>query len=343
MSYSNVLDDLKKLSHNHLPNRVPIFPIPAGGFCEKVAGVTYRQNRTDLKKMVHTSCIGAEKFDYDWAWVFPDDFVEWEPFGVETLDNENLPIAAIKYLPATFETLSSMVFPNFSQGRMPLHLETIRRVKNKLGNLTAVTGRIAAPFSTLALLFGVEPLMLGIYDNPKFFKEAMAKLSDFIISWGIAQRNAGADILWVGDCLAGSAFISSGVFAEFVIPYAEKVIRELKKTEVFLIYHACETSLAHIKLEAELSVDAVNIGDGIEIMEVKKQIKNNKCLTGNFNPIYLRDSTPDKICRETARMIENNKIEGGYIFSTSEGITNDTAEENVAAMMETARKYVAYS
>ena len=343
MSYPGIIEDLKKLSNNQMPSRVPIFPVYSGGFCEKIAGVTYRQNRIDLEKMVDTSCIASEKYDYDWAWVFPDDFVEWEPFGVGTIDKENLPVAAVKYLPANIDTLNSMVFPDFSQGRMPIHLEAIRRVKDKLGNSTAVAGRIAAPFSALALLFGVSPLMMGIYDNPKFFKETMTKLSDFIISWGIAQRNTGVDILWVGDCLAGSSFISPEAFAEFVMPYAEEVIGELKKTGVFLIYHACETSFAHIKLEAELSIDAVNIGDGIEIMEVKKQIKKKKCLMGNLNPIYLRDSTPDGICRETAQMIENNKTEGGYIFSTAEGVTDDTAEENVAAMMETAKKYAAYS
>ena len=306
----------------------------------KAAGVTYRQNRIDLEKMVLTSCFGPEKYGYDWALVFPDDLIEWEPFGLKVTDKEDLPAAVLKYLPATVETLKNIAFPSFTEGRMPLHLEAIRQVKEKLGDSTAVAGRIGAPFSTLGLLFGIEPLMFSLYDKPEFIKEGMTKFSDFIIKWGQAQREAGADVLWVGDCLAGSAFVSPEIFAEFALPFADNVIKELKKTGVFLIYHACETSLPHIKLEAQLSADAINLGTGIEIREVKEQIRQKKCLMGNLDPINLvRDSAPEQIRAATAQMMEKNKTDDGYIFSTSEGITDDTAEENVIAMMETAKKY----
>jgi len=343
MSYPGVPDDLKRCSRCEQPGRVLLFPLVLE-FNMRAAGMTYRQNRTDLEKIVRMNCETVERFGYDWALIFPDDYVEWEPFGLDMFDEEDLPVTPRKYLPATAETVNKMVFPDFTRdGRMPLHLEAIRRVKEKLGESTCVAGRVAPPFGSLALLFGVEPLMLGLYDNPGFLKEAMNRISDYIILWGRAQRDAGADALWVGDCLSASSFISPEIFTDFCTPYAEKVIGELKKTGLFLIYHACETSIPHIELEARLSADAVNLGEGIEILEVKKQLKQKKCLMGNLDPIrVLRDGTVEQIRTETSQMIEKNKAAGAYIFSTSEGITQDTPQENITAMMEAAKKCAVY-
>ena len=70
---------------------------------------------------------------------------------------------------------------------------------------------------------------------------------------------------------------------------------------------------------------------------------NKKCMMGNFDPLdILRDATPEVIRKETTSMIEKNKKGGGYIFCTSEGITQNTPVENMMAMMEAARQCAAY-
>ena len=251
MSYRGVLDDLQKCSAGQHPSRVPLFVL-GEEFNMRMAGMTYRQYRLDLDKSVRMICDTVEEFGYDWALVFPDDYVEWEPFGLEMLDEEDLPTAATKYLPATRQTVREMVFPDLHRdGRMPIHLETLHRVKDELGDSTCVAGRVAAPFSAVGLLFGVESLMLAPYDDPNFLEEAIAKALEFTVLWGKAQRDAGADVLWVGDCLAASVFISPEFYARYAAPAAKKAIRALKETDLFLIYHASEYSPAHIKLEAE--------------------------------------------------------------------------------------------
>ena len=304
MSYAEILDDLKKCSRCEVPTRVPLLPI-SHEFAMRCAGMTYRQDRTDMDKVVKMNCSGVEKFGYDWALVFPDDYIEWEPFGLEMLDEEDIPVIPRKYLSATDRTLTGMVFPDIhSAGRMPFHLEAIRRVKEKLGTSTCVASRVAAPFSSVGLLLGTDSLLFNVADNPEFVKEAMNKITDFIITWGLAERQAGADILWVGDCLASGQFISPDSYAEMSLPYTEKVVRELKKSGVFLIYHTSEKSIEHIKLQCELSVDAVNLGEGVEITEIKKMTGNKKCMMGNFDPLdILRDATPEVIRKETTSMV----------------------------------------
>ena len=343
MSYNEIIEDLQKCSRCEIPTRVPLLPI-SHEFAMRTAGMTYRQDRTELEKVVKMNCDGVEKFGYDWALIFPDDYIEWEPFGMEMLEEEDIPVIPRKYLPATQKTFNNMVFPDIHKdGRMPFHLEAIRRVREKLDTSKCVGSRVAAPFSSVGLLLGTDALLFNVADNPGFIKDAMDKITDFIIEWGLAQRKAGVDILWVGDCLASGQFISPDTYAEMALPYTEKVVRELKKSGVFLIYHTSERSIEHIKLQCQLSVDAVNLHESVDITEIKKMTGHKKCLMGNLNPIgLLRDGSLDEIRKETRKMIEKNKQGGGYIFCTAEGITESTPIENMMAMMEAAREAAPY-
>ena len=62
-----------------------------------------------------------------------------------------------------------------------------------------------------------------------------------------------------------------------------------------------------------------------------------KCLTGNFDPLLLRDGTPQEIAQSTEEMIRENLPGGDYIFNTGESIMGNTPQENVQAMMGSAR------
>ena len=43
--------------------------------------------------------------------------------------------------------------------------KTVRALKEKLGDAVCITGRIAAPFSSLALVYGMKPVLTGICEG----------------------------------------------------------------------------------------------------------------------------------------------------------------------------------
>jgi uroporphyrinogen decarboxylase len=343
MTGSTVFDNLKKCAALEKPSRIPLIPF-AVEFNMRYAGMTYRQARLDLDKTVRMTCDTVEEFHYDWAMVFPDDFVEWESFGCEVMDEEDIPTTARKHIPATREVLKAMTFPDFSVDRMPIHLESIRQVRKNIDDSVCVASRVAAPFTSLALLFGVEALMLSLIDDQDFVVAGMEKLTPYIVRWGKAQQEAGAEILWVGDVLAGSQFISPEHYEEFALPYARRIITELQECGIFLIYHAAEKSVPHLQLESGLGVNVLNIGENVDIPTIRPQLGGSCCLSGNINTLgTLRSGTPDEVREETARMIDSNKQAPGYIFCTSEGTPQDTPPENVAAMMDEAVKHAVWN
>ena len=337
--YSQIMEDVRKCVRLEEPTRVPYFPLGLE-FDVTHAGKPIRQCRRNPDVMIDVIANATADFDYDWAIVHPDDLGEYESMEIEVTDEENLPPAVRTYLPFTEETVDRMVFPEIGRdGRMPWHLAVISGLKQRLGGEVCVTGRIAAPFSACGLLFGVEPTLMGMIENPDLLTKAMRMLEDYNVRWAQAQIEAGADAIWLGDCLATSYFISPDNFRQHAAGPADTASKEIQRCGGIVFYHGGEISLPHLEIAAELSFDTINIGEHSDLAEIKDRIGGKICLMGNLDPIrVLREGTPDKVQEETSKTVLSGKVGGGYIFCTGEGVTHDTSEENVLAMMQAVRK-----
>jgi uroporphyrinogen decarboxylase len=300
--------------------------------------VTDREARLDVAKMVACQVQAVRVYDEDWAAIFPDDYIEFEPLGLRMRDDENHPTMPVAYLPFARETLLRFQIPDTQKEmRLPIHLEMLRRLKEQLGNRVLVMGRIAAPFSALGLIYGMEALMVGLISQPDLVKDNVKFFIDHQIAFGKAQLEAGADLLWLGDCCAGSAFCSPDHFSQFAFDAAAEVADSLRASGGLVVYHTAETSLPHLSRQVQLPVDAVNCGEGVRIAQTKERLDPKLCLMGNFDPILLRDGSPEQVAELTEKMIGENLSGGRYIFNTGEGVMCNSPPANVAAMLEAAR------
>ena len=337
MAYSGVNDDFRACCELRTPSRMPVFALGLE-FDMAWFGLSCGESRTDVDKSVQCIAASVEHFDYDWAMVFPDDYIEFEPLGLTMHDDPDHPAMVDEYLPMTSETLRVFSLPDPDRDmRLPLHLEMIQRVKAELGNTVCVGGRIAAPFSTLGLIYGIDTLLIAMLESPELVHDNCRFFVEHQIAFGRAQLDAGADFLWLGDCVADSNFISPAHFAEFAAGPAAQVASNLTADGGLIIYHTAETSLEHLQLQVQLPASAVNVGEGISIRELRTQLDTPKCLMGNFDPKLLRDGTPDEVADATRQMIAENLPDGGYVFDTGEGVMANSPKENVEAMMAAAK------
>ena len=333
MAYAGVLNDLRACIELRQPERMPAFALGLE-FDLVQAGLNNAEGRTDVDKVVRATLEAIRRFGYDWAVVFPDDYVEFEPLGLEMNDAANTPAIPNTYLPMDRETLRTFRLPDPQEDmRMPIHLEMIRQLKTKLGDTACVVGRIAAPFSTLALVYGIDAALTTMLIDPDLVRDNLRHFIQHQTAFGKAQLEAGADLFWLGDCVAASNFISPDQFSEFAFDAAAEVAEPLRAMGGYLLYHAGETSVTHLKLETQLPISAVNVGEGVSIAALKEELGARVCLAGNFDPILLRDGTPEQIAHVTGKMIRENAPGGGYIFCTGEGVMANTPAGNVVAMM----------
>lgn len=337
MAYNGVLKEFKACVELRRPSRMPVFALGLE-FNARMCGLSYGENRRNVDKTVRCEVEAVREYDYDWAIIFPDDYIEFEPLGLLMHDDEDHPTMPSEYLPMNRQTLRGLRIADMRNAmRCPIHLEMLRKTKEALGDTALVMGRIAAPFSAVGLVYGIEELMVNMLTEPDLVRDNVRFFIDHQIAFGKAQLEAGADLLWLGDCCASSKFMRAEHFSEFAFDGAARVAEALTGLGGLLIYHTNETAIPHLRAQVQLPVSAVNVGEGVSISKIKRELNPKKCLMGNLDPLILRDGTSDEVAGETERVIRQSMPGGGYIFNTGEGVMATTPSENVKAMMRVVR------
>ena len=339
MAYIGLMDDIKTIVKLGTPKRVPVFALSEEFDVKWYNRGTYEEIATDTNKLAECSIASAYEFDYDWVWLQVDDCIEFEVIGVGSRGSGNILRATCDYLPATESTLNSLKMPNPKKdGRMPILLDAISKIRKEFGDSTCVCGRTAAPFSSTSLLYGIQESMMLMFTDPDLFKKTCDFFVELQFIWGKAQLEAGAHALWVGDCNAMSNLISIKQYSEFAFDPCKELLQRYKEAGILTFLHASEEKIPYIEKQATLGTDALSVGPGIDIAKAKKATFGKVALIGNLDPLeVLERDTPQKVADEAERIMNIGKQDGGYIFNTGEMVPRDTPEENMRAMMRSAK------
>lgn len=343
MAYNGVIDDLKKCIKLQKPSRVPVFAL-SEEFDVRMAGEVYSDYNSNSKVMAKCQIDAIKKFGYDWAWLQVDDCIEFEVLGVGIKGDGNILPATCRYLSANFETLKHLKMPDPKKdGRMPVLLDAIKRIKDEFGDTVCVTGRTAAPFSSVTLLYGMTETLMLLYDNPELVKETVKFFTEMQTMWGCAQIEAGADALWFGDCNASGHLISVADYMEFAFEGVKKCVRAYDSVGGFSFYHASEHKPEHIKAQAGTGISAISVGPGVDMKTAKEAVGDKVCIMGNVDPIgILLQSNAEAVFTESKRIMEIGKQNGGYIFNSGEMIPRDVPEENIRAFIRAGKEFGKY-
>lgn len=343
MAYKGVLDDIRKCVNLEIPDRVPVFAC-SEEFDVRMAGAVYSDYNSDAKVMARCQIEAVKQFDYDWAWLQVDDCIEFEVLGVGTKGGGNILPATCGYLPATHVTLNGLKMPDpLKDGRMPVLLDAIKRVKDEFGDTVCVTGRTAAPFSSVTLLYGMTETLMMLFDKPALVKDTIRFFVELQAMWGLAQIEAGADAIWLGDCNASGHLISVDDYLEFASDAVKQCTDAYRSAGGLTFYHASEHRIGHMLAQAATGISALSVGPGADMAAVKREVGGKVCIMGNLDPIgVLLYGTPDDVRRESIRIMETGKQDGGFIFSSGEMVPRDVPEENMRAMIAAGREFGRY-
>lgn len=343
MAYKGVLKDIAKCINLQQPDRVPVFAL-SEEFDVRMSGIMYCDYNSNSKLLAESQIQAIKKYNYDWAWLQVDDCIEFEVLGVGVKGGGNILPATCNYLPFAYSTFHDLRMPDFKkEGRMPVLLDAIKRIKDELGDTVCVTGRCAAPLSSVTLLYGMMPTYIGFFDNPQLIKDTVKFFIEMQTLWGIEQIKAGADALWFGDCNASGHLIDVDTFMEYAFEGVKICAENYKAQGGWSFYHASEHSIPHLKAMAKTGVSAVSAGPGVDIGEVKKAIGDQVCIIGNVNPIEtLLEKKPDEVYEDAKKVMLKGKPGGGYLFNSGEMIPRDVPEENIIAMVKAGRDFGIY-
>ena len=144
-------------------------------------------------------------------------------------------------------------------------------------------------------------------------------------------------------------FQSPAIFRELALPIVKKVTALCKEAGMPTHIHSCGPETALIKMMAEETdltvIDPLEIppmGD-CNLKEIKRLYGDKLVLKGNLHTtnVMLRGSAQD--VKDAAMQAIDDAAHGGrFILSTGDQCGRDTPDENIFAMVETAKTYGRY-
>lgn len=345
MAYHGVIDDFRAIRELRKPKRIPCVACSEEFDVKWHGKYDYEEFCQDGNKIYEVLKSSVDEFGYDWAWVQIDDCFEFEPIGVKVKGEGNLLRATYGYLPVNQDTIRNLpVMDPLRDGRMPEKLKAIKLLKDHYRDSLLICGSCAAPFSAVGLMWSIQESMLLLLTNPQLLYEAMEYWLEFYKRYIKAQRDAGADAIWLGDCNAFGNMVPVQLYTEHIMPLTKKLVEYSEKELGIMIWlHNSETNLENIISHLVLGASFENIGPAADIKSISDSLKGKAAISGNLDPLeVLWKGNPDLIERETSRIINGCKNNPGYIFNTGEMNPRDVPEENMRSMMNTARRLSEY-
>lgn len=197
---------------------------------------------------------------------------------------------------------------------------------------------ICGPYMYLRALIGAEPLLYMFYDDPDLIHRCMQQ-------WYALNTRTSAvyqeyfsvdEILFDEDiCYNGGMFISPDMWREFIGPYYQQLLTDIKARQMDRERHVyvqlatdgdCRPA---IPLYREIGMDCISpleVASGCDVVEIGEK-NPGLVLYGGFDKRILA-AGKDAIDREIDRIMPVMRRRGGYIPTCDHGVPEEVTFEN---------------
>jgi len=255
------------------PDRIPVFPL-VRDWAIRQAGFTVSEVIQDVDKLVYTQFFCLKKFGYDTVRDLSAIHAESEAMGCTLEIKEDGSPAVIDSPVKDYdEDLPRLRILNpWTDGRLPIILEGIKRLKGMCAQKVPVIAYIQAPFRHASMLRGFDNFMRDLYKMPDKAKALLEITTLTQIYYGIACVHAGADIAHLSDPTSSGDAISPKVWEEFGLPYTKRVVKALKKMGVKITMHICGDTTDRLASLVLTGVDGLSLDHKVDLVYAKKVV-----------------------------------------------------------------------
>jgi uroporphyrinogen decarboxylase len=253
------------LRHEDIEN-VPWVPF-AGVHAGRLVGYDATEVLTEADKLVKALLEVNRLYKPNGQPVVFDLQIEAEILGCELVWAKDAPPSVKTHpLSETTQIPCLCTLPEKEDGRLPMVLEAMTRVKKEIGDTTALYGLICGPFTLASHLRG-NNIFMDMYDDDEYVKnllgyclEVAKKITDYYIE-------AGMDIIAVVDPLVSQ--VSPAHFEEFLSePFAE-IFKYIRSKNVFSSFFVCGDATKNIEVMCKTDPDSISIDENVDIIAAK--------------------------------------------------------------------------
>ncbi len=300
-------------------------------------GYRFADVHNDAKMMAESAMTSYELYGYECVVVPFDLCLEAEALGCVMnpyADTDELLYPTIKEKSKqTTEELRAVATPELAgKGRLPLVLEAVKIIREKLGDQVAIGSYVLGPFTLGGQIGELEPLLKSSFKKPGEMLEYLDALADVILIIGNELMRNGVDYITVREMGATTDVLSPRVFKKVIAPGLRKVASGLASPKIL---HICGSVMPIIKDMADLGFNAISIDSKTPMKDAREAVGPGTVILGNINPFAaLNEGSADECYNVVAQCVKDgvNAIHPGCdIWPTAK-------PENMEAMIRAAKE-----
>lgn len=328
-------ETLIRVMHHEETDQVPWVPF-AGVHAGHLLGYDATEILQDEEKLFQSLMEVNKLYRPSGQPVIFDLQVEAECLGCELRWAKDAPPSVSKHpLEGTDEltTPCYCTLPTKESGRIPMILRVMKRMKEAVGDTTALYGLICGPF-TLATHLRGNDIFMDMYDD----EDAVAEFLDYCnaVAKKMAEYyiEAGMDVIAVVDPLISQ--ISSDHFEQFMHKPFSELFAHIRSLGALSSFFVCGDATRNIEVMCKTGPDAVSIDENVDILAAKRITDQyNIAIGGNIplTTVMLHGNQQDnmKFVVELLDRIEDKK---NFILSPGCDMPYAVPVENVIGVAQ---------
>ena len=324
---------LSALRHEPTP-AVPWVPF-AGVHAGKLKGYTAREVLTDGDKLLESLLEVNRVYDPDGQPVLFDLQVEAEILGCELLWAEDAPPSVVTHpLAAVLDVPTRL--PAAADGRLPLILDVMRRMKAAVGDHTALYGLITGPFTLATHLRGAD-IFTDFFDHPDFVNALLAYTLQVAERMSDLYLEAGMDVIAVVDPVISQ--ISPRHFKKFFSAPFTTLFNHIRARGAYSSFFVCGDATKSIQVMCETGPDSISIDENVNLVAAKQITDAHNITIGGNIPLttaMLLGSQQDNM-KLTLELLDAIGDTRNFILSPGCDMPYDVPIENTIGVLQAVR------
>lgn len=291
----NMRQWLEELREAEKKRALPILFFPA----VQLMGISVRELISDSDRQAEGMKLIADRVEAAAAVSLMDLSVEAECFGASIVVSEDEVPTVKGSVVSAPEEAEALVVPPVGAGRTDIYIKAIEKAAALISNRPVFAGMIG-PYSLAGRLLDVTEIMLYCYDEPEMVETLLDKVTEFLIAYGKAYKEAGADGIMLAEPLAG--LLSPSLAEEFSAPYVKRIVETLQDEAFLVIYHNCgNCTIQMIDSILDTGAAAYHFGNAIDMTQMLPLIPGDTIVMGNIDPAGQISCFPCMIIRNCSR------------------------------------------
>ncbi len=264
MPLDNVL--LQTLRHQKTDS-LPWVPF-AGVHAGKLIGKTAKEVLTDEISLFDSLMAVNKLYKPHGQPVLFDLQIEAEVLGCELAWAEDSPPSVKTHpLAQTMTVPCRCTLPGETDGRIPMVLRTMRRMKEAVGDTTALYGLICGPFTLAGHLRGSD-LFMDMFDDEDYVSELLSYCAECCRRMAGFYIAAGMDVIAVVDPLVSQ--ISSAHFEQFLLQPFRDIFGHIRALKAFSSFFVCGDASRSIEVMCKTNPDSISVDENVDLPAAKR-------------------------------------------------------------------------